>query len=99
MSPSRHQQTPGLSFLTTRRHSPLLAQVDTDYCFTVTDVVSYGSSNDGGIFGNSALGKALVPSPWELPSAPDQGKVNLSGKALPEDQRIFNYGLSRASHS
>ncbi|KAL1256488.1 hypothetical protein QQF64_012033 [Cirrhinus molitorella] len=60
----------------------LLALVDADYRFLVIDVGSYGSSSDGGIFSNSALGKSLsdgtlnIPPPAELPGAPEHGKVN-----------------------
>ncbi|XP_055030232.2 uncharacterized protein [Misgurnus anguillicaudatus] len=60
----------------------LLALVDADYRFLAVDVDSYGSSCDGGVFSNSALGKALedgslnIPAPVELPSAPELGKVN-----------------------
>ncbi|CAL9705130.1 unnamed protein product [Knipowitschia caucasica] len=60
----------------------LLALVDADYRFLAIDVGSYGGNSDGGIFADSALGRALqrgtlhVPPPAELPSAPELGKVN-----------------------
>ncbi|XDV25635.1 hypothetical protein PO909_029521 [Leuciscus waleckii] len=60
----------------------LLALVDADYRFLAIDVGSYGGNSDGGIFADSALGRALqrgtlnVPPPLELPSAPEFGKVN-----------------------
>ncbi|KAI7806549.1 hypothetical protein IRJ41_007875 [Triplophysa rosa] len=60
----------------------LLALVDADYRFLAIDVGSYGGNSDGGIFADSALGRALhrgtlnVPAPLELPSAPELGKVN-----------------------
>ncbi len=60
----------------------LLALVDADYHLLPIDVGSYGGNSDGGIFADSALGRALqrgtlnVPSPLELPSAPELGKVN-----------------------
>lgn len=60
----------------------LLALVDADYRFLAIDVGSYGGNSDGGIFANSALGRALqrgtlnVPPPLELPSAPELGMVN-----------------------
>ena len=37
----------------------LMALVDADYKFIVVDIGDYGSNSDGGIFANSALGKAL----------------------------------------
>uniref|UniRef100_A0A8C1XYC4 DDE Tnp4 domain-containing protein n=1 Tax=Cyprinus carpio TaxID=7962 RepID=A0A8C1XYC4_CYPCA len=70
----------------------LLALVDADYRFLAIDVGSYGGNSDGGIFANSALGRAQqretlnVPPPLELPSAPELGKVNhiiIADKAFP----------------
>lgn len=53
----------------------LMALVDHRYCFTIIDVGGHGSSSDGGIFAQSALGKAIknntlaIPQPKPLPGS------------------------------
>ena len=59
----------------------LMALVDHRYCFTVIDVGSYGRNSDGGIYANSALGRALergelgVPEDKLLPNAAELGPM------------------------
>jgi len=40
----------------------LLATCDSEYRFTIIDVGAYGRQNDGGVFSNAGLGKALEKS-------------------------------------
>lgn len=83
----------------------LLALVDADYHFLAIEVGSYGGNSDRGIFADSALGRALqrgtlnVPSPLELPSAPELGKVNhviVADEAFPMNPYLLRpYGGKR----
>lgn len=45
----------------------LLALVDANYRFIVVDVGAYGRNSDGGIFANSALGKAILNGEFKFP--------------------------------
>jgi len=45
----------------------LLAVVDTQYCFRVVDVGSYGRTSDGGTLTHSTFGQALVDHTLQLP--------------------------------
>uniref|UniRef100_A0A671KRG4 DDE Tnp4 domain-containing protein n=1 Tax=Sinocyclocheilus anshuiensis TaxID=1608454 RepID=A0A671KRG4_9TELE len=84
----------------------LMALVDHKYGFTIIDVGGHGSNSDGGIFAQSALGKAIknynlaIPQPRPLPgfSQPIH-HVIVADEAFPLSQniiRIYNYRLSGA---
>ncbi|KAK0138530.1 Protein ALP1-like [Merluccius polli] len=45
----------------------LLAVVDSQYCFCVVDVGSYGRTSDGGVLANSIFGQALRDGPLGIP--------------------------------
>lgn len=59
----------------------LLALVDPDYKFIIIDVGSYGRNSDGGVFSQSAMGRALaedqlqLPADAELPGASEIGPM------------------------
>jgi hypothetical protein len=55
----------------------LLALVDAQYNFIAVDVGAYGKISDGGIFGNSNLGKALQRSTLPVP-----GNAALPGTSI-----------------
>jgi len=98
----------------------LLALVDAYLQFVMVDIGSYGRNSDGGIYANSAFGKALgsgklsLPARTCLPGAETLGPmpyVIIGDEAFPlqenimrpypgrggtEEQKIFNYRLSRA---
>ncbi|KAK0134928.1 Protein ALP1-like [Merluccius polli] len=45
----------------------LLAVVDSEYCFRVVDVGSYGRTSDGGVLANSNFGQKLLDGTLDLP--------------------------------
>lgn len=86
----------------------LMAMADHDYNFTFIDIGSYGSISDGGIFGKSALYKAIEQNKLNLPETSvilgDEAfplrrylmKPYPRSKRLSYEQKIFNYRLCRA---
>lgn len=85
----------------------LMALADSDYCFLYVDVGAKGRGSDGGVFQNSYLYNALetnsLPIPTDFVIVGDDAfplKTYLmkpySRRNLSEEERIYNYRLSRA---
>lgn len=85
----------------------LMALADSDYCFLYVDVGAKGRGSDGGVFQNSSLYNALetnsLPIPTDFVIVGDDAfplKTYLmkpySRRNLSEEERIYNYRLSRA---
>ncbi len=74
----------------------LMALVDHRYCFTIIDVGGHGSNSDGGIFAQSALGKAIkndnlaIPQPRPLPGFSQPiPHVIVADEAFPLSQNLM----------
>lgn len=74
----------------------LMALVDHRYCFTIIDVGGHGSNSDGGIFAQSALGKAIksdnlaIPQPRPLPGFSQPiPHVIVADEAFPLSQNVM----------
>ena len=76
----------------------LMALVDAEVRFIAIDVGSYGCNSDGGIFSNSAMGRAVqsnkfnIPAPTPLPEAAQLGHlpyVIVGDEAFPSKTYLF----------
>lgn len=94
----------------------LLALVDADYNFVAVDVGCNGRISDGGVFAQSAIGRALNAGRLSFPEPARLHKYTVPyyvvgdeafplrtfllkpypQRSLTDEQRIFNYRLSRA---